>query len=162
MADLEYIHDPAPTPDLVVADMLDGQRAAAVPLARWAAVIARLPPAVADALAAEYHHAAGLTGDEALRYRPTASDIARACGLTWRQLNRLVARAILSAREDAALAAPSSRRPVNKLSTGGRGRGRHPPTEGPVEGEEASTRTQRGGEERVTNAGRAARRSRRT
>ena len=160
MADLEYIPDPAPTPDMVVADMLDGQRAAALPLARWAAVIARLPPAVADALAAEYHHAAGLTGDEALRYRPTASDIARACGLTWRQLNRLVARAILSAREDAALAAPSARRPVNKLST--EGGGEHPPTEGPGREEGRQPRTQRGSEERVTNAGRAARRSRRT
>lgn len=157
MADLEHIPDPSPTPDLVVSDMLDGQRAAAVPLARWAAVIARLPPAVADALAAEYHHAAGLTGDEALRYRPTASDIARACGLTWRQLNRLVARAILSARADAALSAPSARRPVNKLSTG-EGRG-HPPTEGPGRGKEAATRTQRGSEERVTNAGRTARRA---
>ena len=138
MADLEHIPDPSPTPDVQVADMLDGQRAASVGLAAWAAVIARLPPEVADALAAEYRLAALLTGDEAARYRPSVSALAASVGLERRQLNRIIARAILDARRDAEAArAYGWPRPPAKGT--GKRKGGHP-------------RSPRGGEVRVTNA----------
>ena len=95
---LERIPDPTPGPDMQVADLLDGQRAATFGLAKYAAVLAHLPPAVADALAAEYRHACALSPDEAERYHPSVAALARTCGMDWHTLNSYIAKAIAASR----------------------------------------------------------------
>ena len=141
---LERIPDPTPGPDMQVADLLDGQRAATFGLAKYAAVLAHLPPAVADALAAEYRHACTLSPDEAERYHPSVAALARTCGASPRALratiNRAIAASGLAGRGGA----------VNKLLTGA------PPRGGSGRREVPLSRSRRGGAERVTNAGRAA------
>ena len=135
--ELERIPDPAPGPDMQVADLLDGQRAATFGLAKYAAVLAHLPPAVADALAAEYRHACTLSPDEAERYRPSVAALARTCGASPRALRATINRAI--------------------AASGLAGRGPTPPPgRGTVGLDSLSPRSRRGGAERVTNAGRAA------
>ena len=134
---LERIPDPTPGPDMQVADLLDGRRAATFGLARYAAVLAHLPPAVADALAAEYRHACTLSPDEAERYRPSVAALARTCGASPRALRATINRAI--------------------AASGLAGRGSTPPPgRGTVGSASLSPRSRRGGAERVTNAGRAA------
>ena len=134
---LERIPDPTPGPDMQVADLLDGQRAATFGLAKYAAVLAHLPPAVADALAAEYRHACTLSPDEAERYHPSIAALARTCGASPRALRATINRAI--------------------SASGLAGRGPNPPPgRGTVGRNSLSPRSRRGGAERVTNAGRAA------
>lgn len=103
------IADPAPTPDEQVADRLDGILSPSVPLARYAAILAHLPPEVADALAAEYTHACRLSPDEALRYRPSVAALARACGLPRQTFAYMVRRAVEAAAGDIRNAAPGVR-----------------------------------------------------
>ena len=134
---LERIPDPTPGPDMQVADLLDGQRAATFGLAKYAAVLAHLPPAVADALAAEYRHACTLSPDEAERYRPSVAALARTCGASPRALRATINRAI--------------------AASGLSGRGLTPPPgRGTVGSATPFPRSRRGVAERVTNAGRAA------
>ena len=151
---LARIPDPAPTPDMQVADLLDGQRAATFGLAKYARVLAHLPPVVADALAAEYRHACALSPDEAVRYRPSASALARTCGMEWRAFNRAVARAILAARAEEAREAAFG--PSSTASKRVRDDVPYPPGEGTGKAPLPSPRSRRGGAERATNAGRAA------
>lgn len=73
------IPDPGPTPDELVADLLDGQASPLSPLARVAGIICHLPPAIADAIAAEYARACRLSRGAV--YRPTIAGIARAAGI---------------------------------------------------------------------------------
>lgn len=141
---LERIPDPAPGPDMQVADLLDGQRAATFGLARYAAVLAHLPPAVADALAAEYRHACTLSPDEAERYHPSVAALARTCGASPRALRATINRAIAASR----LAGRGV--VVNKLLTG------TPPRGGSGRCDAPLPRSRRGGAGRVTNADRAA------
>ena len=140
---LERIPDPAPGPDMQVADLLDGQRAATFGLARYAAVLASLPPAVADALAAEYRHACTLSPDEAKRYRPSVAALARTCGASPRALRATINRAI------AASGLAGRGETVDKLSTG------TPPRGGSGRREPSLPRSRRGDAERVTYAERA-------
>ena len=134
---LERIPDPTPGPDMQVADLLDGQRAATFGLAKYAAVLAHLPPAVADALAAEYRHACTLSPDEAERYHPSVAALARTCGASPRALRATINRAI--------------------AASGLAGRGPTPPPgRGTVGSALPSPRSRRGGAGRVTNADRAA------
>ena len=95
------IADPAPTPDEQVADRLDGILSPSVPLARYAAILAHLPPEVADALAAEYTHACRLSPDEALHYRPSVAALAHSCGLPRQTFAYMVRRAAAAAAEAA-------------------------------------------------------------
>ena len=139
---LERIPDPRPGPDMEVADLLDGQRAATFGLARYARVLAHLPPAIADALAAEYRRACALSPDEAERYRPSAKSMAEACGLDRRAFNRIIARAILDARREEAERVAFGR-PLTP-SERGEGAPTPPPGVGSVAGLPLSPRSRRG------------------
>ena len=110
---LHLVPDPSPTPDQQVADRLDGLLSPSTPLARYADIIARLPPEIADVLAAEYTRACRLSQDEALRYRPSVAALARACGLPRQtfacRVRRAAAAAAEAARGDIRNAAPGVR-----------------------------------------------------
>lgn len=151
---LARIPDPHPMPDMEVADLLDGQRAATFGLARYARVLAHLPPAIADALAAEYRRACALSPDEAERYRPSAKSMAEACSLDRRAFNRIIARAILDARREEAERVAFGR-PLTP-SERGEGAPTPPPGRGTVGSAFPLPRSRRGGAERVTNTDRAA------
>lgn len=73
------IPDPSPPPDELVADLLDGQASPFSSLARVAGIICHLPPAIADAIAAEYARACRLA--RGADYRPTIAGIAAAAGI---------------------------------------------------------------------------------
>lgn len=98
---LHLVADPSPTPDQQVADRLDGLLSPSTPLARYADIIARLPPEIADVLAAEYTRACRLSPAAAQRYRPSVAALARACGLPRQTFSYMVRRAAAAAAEAA-------------------------------------------------------------
>lgn len=98
---IHLVPDPSPTPDQQVADRLDGLLSPSTPLARYADIIARLPPEIADVLAAEYTRACRLSPAAAQRYRPSVAALARACGLPRQTFAYMVRRAAAAAAEAA-------------------------------------------------------------
>ncbi len=141
---LERIPDPRPGPDMEAADLIDGSRVEIFGLYAYAAVFVRLPPRVVEAIAEADRLACALhtlDPDDPRRkhYRPSMQALAERCGYKKaKQLRAVLNRAILATRR-AAEGAPTS-----------------PPGEGSAAGLPLSPRSRRGGEERVTNAGRAA------
>jgi len=88
--------DPSPGPDELAADRIDG---AALPqsLAFAVEVMKRLPPEVADAVAAEYQRATELRllhPEQAHRYRPSIGALAKSSGIPETTLRRAVHAAV--------------------------------------------------------------------
>lgn len=88
--------DPGPGPDELAADRIDG---AALPqsLAFAVEIMKRLPPEVADAVAAEYQRATELRllhPEQAQRYRPSIAALAKSSGIPETTLRRAVHAAV--------------------------------------------------------------------
>ena len=88
--------DPSPGPDELAADRIDGTLPP-LSLAFAIEVMKRLPPEVADAVAAEYQRATELRllhPEQAQRYRPSIAALAKSSGIPETTLRRAVHAAV--------------------------------------------------------------------